>query len=184
MRAWVGLGQALHYVFVFCILHLHFPSKKSPLQKSWALYFCEPHPPRARSARHAAESVVFFGRRQRKPLRIESCLQHGDSIQPSSNPFYQQFELTSHAPRAWSLLPKSYAPRALTSASAALEYSRGQPKNFLAFSARLLPPPLRRKAKKEERKFLVCVAILYDVINDYRRTPRETGTHCRRIPIL
>jgi len=31
VRAWVGLGQALHYAFVFT--HLHFPSKKIPLQK-------------------------------------------------------------------------------------------------------------------------------------------------------
>jgi len=33
-----------------------------------------------------------------------------------------------------------------------------KPKNFLAFSLRLLPPPLRREAEKEmERKFLVLL---------------------------
>src|ERR1051326_2749249 len=44
-------------------------------------------------------------------------------------------------------------------ASDTLEYSRVQkPKNFLAFFSRLLPPPLRREAKKEmERKFLVLL---------------------------
>jgi len=44
-------------------------------------------------------------------------------------------------------------------ASDTLADSRVQkPKNFLAFSSRLLPPPLRREAEKEmERKFLVLL---------------------------
>jgi len=44
-------------------------------------------------------------------------------------------------------------------ASDTLADSRVQkPKNFLAFSLRLLPPPLRREAEKEmERKFLVLI---------------------------
>jgi hypothetical protein len=44
-------------------------------------------------------------------------------------------------------------------ASDTLADSRVQkPKNFLAFSSRLLPPPLHREAEKEmERKFLVLL---------------------------
>lgn len=85
------MGQALSF-------------RRPPLQKIlppkiFGFEFCEPHPPRARSARRAAESVVFFVGGQRKPLRIESCLCSGDSIQPRSNPFYQP--LMSRAPRAW-----------------------------------------------------------------------------------
>ena len=91
MRAgWVGQSTPLRIsAFSICISAFEFPSKKSSLQKSSAFEFCEPHPPRARSARHAAESVVFFVGGQRKPPRIESCLYSGDSIQPRSNLFYQ-----------------------------------------------------------------------------------------------
>jgi len=48
---------------------------------------------------------------------------------------------------------------AIQSASDTLADSRVQkPKNFLAFSSRLLPPPLHREAEKEmERKFLVLL---------------------------
>ena len=48
-------------------------------------------------------------------------------------------------------------------ASDTLADSRVQrPKNFLAFSLRLLPPPLRREAEKEmERKFLVLLRRQY-----------------------
>ena len=76
-------------LYLYPALHLHFPPKKSSLQKSSAFEFCEPHPPRARSARRAAESVVFFGCCQRKPLRNRFGLSFGDSIQPRSNLFYQ-----------------------------------------------------------------------------------------------
>ena len=48
---------------------------------------------------------------------------------------------------------------AIQCASDTLADSRVQkPKNFLAFSSRLLPPPLHREAEKEmERKFLVLL---------------------------
>ena len=83
VRGWAGgpstpLYLYWHSAFVF-------PSKKSP-SKNLRL---EPHPPRARSARRAPESVVFFGRCQRKPLRNRFGLSFGDSIQPRSNLFYQ-----------------------------------------------------------------------------------------------
>ena len=72
------MGQALYGLG----LHLHSPPK------IFGFVFLEP-PPRARNARRAAESVVFFVGGQRKPLRIESCLQTCDSIQPRSNVLYQ-----------------------------------------------------------------------------------------------
>jgi len=88
------VGQALHCIRIASAFA--FPSKKSSLQKSSALYFLN-LPPRARSARRAAESVVFFVGGQRKPPRIESCLQTCDSIQPRSNPFYQSLTFARSA---------------------------------------------------------------------------------------
>ena len=62
-------------------------------------------------------------------------------------------EPTSHARSACQLGTEAYAPIALTLASAALADSRGQTQKFPCISfARLLPPPLRRKAGNEGKE--------------------------------
>src|SRR3989344_5185891 len=92
VRAWVCGASTPRIWIAFA-----FPSKKSSLQKIFGFVFLN-LPPRARSARRAAESVVFFVGSQRKPLRIESCLQTCDSIQPRSNPFYQSLTFARPPP--------------------------------------------------------------------------------------
>jgi hypothetical protein len=62
-------------------------------------------------------------------------------------------EPTSHARSAWWLETNSYAPIALEHASTALADSRWQTQKFPYISfARLLPPPLRRKAGNEGKE--------------------------------
>ena len=67
-------------------------------------------------------------------------------------------------------------------ASDTLADSRVQkPKNFLAFSSRLLPPPLHREASKRmERKFWFCFAVIkyltYWNISHYWYTAQQTAT--------
>ena len=84
------------------------PLQKILPPKIFGFVFPEP-PSRARSARRAAESVVFFVGGQRKPLRIESCLQTCDSIQPRSNLFYQP--LINHARQRRARAPRGLGAR-------------------------------------------------------------------------
>ena len=75
----------------------------------------------------------------------------------SQNPFQTESNLM-RTRRVRCIAYRQGTPRLRWKRLGAREDARGKPKNFLAFFARLLPRPLRRKAKREERKFLVCVA--------------------------
>ena len=59
---------------------------------------------------------------------------------------------------AWWLEILSYAPIALTRASAALADSRGQTQKLPSISLHGSSPDPSAERRKEERKFLVCVA--------------------------
>src|SRR3989338_2244198 len=64
----------------------------------------------------------------------------------------------AHARSAWWLESFSYAPRTCQRASAALADSRGQTQKLPSISLHGSSPDPSAERRKEERKFLVCVA--------------------------
>ena len=135
---------------------------KSSLQKIFGFVFFEPRPPRARSARHSKNALAFLVGGQGKPIpkRIRSGLSSddGESIPRRSNLFPVAKRLIRTRESAWWLEILSYAPIALERAPAALADSRGQIQKLPSISLHGSSPDPSAERRKEERKFLVCVA--------------------------
>ena len=130
--------------------------------KIFGFVFFAPRSPRAQSARHGKNALAFLAPHQGKP--IPKCTlsgfssDDGEYLYHRSHLFPVAKRLTSHAPRSWWLESFSYAPLALESAPAALADSRGQTQKLPSISLHGSSPDPSAERRKEERKFLVCVA--------------------------